>query len=382
VEQRYDLVRQMKARQKTVEEICQQFGISRQTAYKWRARYRQKQVRGLEDKSRRPLRRAGPITVRWQRRVRRVRQKLPTWGSRKLRYELQQRFGGRGVPSTAAISRWLRAWGLARGRRRRLRGPVILRAALHVPRRCHEVWTVDFKGWYRTGDGTCVNPLTVRDLHSRYTLAISLLPNQTVEVTRREFQQLFKKHGVPARIRCDNGAPFGAGGPTKLTRLSAWWTKLGIEVQFIRPGHPGENGSHEHFHRVYKAEVARKPERTVRAQQRRSDRWLQKYNVRRPHESLRMRPPAEVFKVNRRRLRRVRPWSYPVQWESHWVKGSGEITRQGKRRYIGEAFARDYVGLKPTQSGTWEVFFGPVLVGVLHENESGSIRFAQYERGS
>jgi len=272
---------------------------------------------------------------------------------------------------------------LARGRRRRLRGPVILRTALHIPRRCHAVWTVDFKGWYRTANGTRVNPLTVRDLYSRYTLAISLLPNQTVDVTRREFKRLFQKHGVPARIRCDNGAPFGAVGPTKLTRLSAWWMKLGIEVQFIRPGHPGENGSHEQFHRVYKAEVVKKPERTVRAQQWRSDEWLRtKYNEQRPHESLRMRPPSEVFRVNRRRLGRVRPWSYPAKWESHWVKGSGEITRQGKRRYVGEAFARDYVGLKPKRAGTWEVYFGPVLVGVLHENESGSIRFAQYVRGA
>jgi transposase InsO family protein len=146
------------------------------------------------------------------------------------------------------------------------------------------VWTVDFKGWYRTGQGQRVEPLTVRDLYSRYVLAVRLLPSQQVEVARREFARIFKEHGVPERIRCDNGAPFGGAGPTGLTRLSAWWVKLGIVVEFIRPGRPCENGAHEQFHRVYKKEVAVDPLPSVPAQQRRSARWLRDYNWQRPHE--------------------------------------------------------------------------------------------------
>jgi len=84
------------------------------------------------------------------------------------------------------------------------------------------VWTVDFKGWYRTGDGTRVEPLTVRDLYSRYGLAIVLLRTQAVGPTQRAFSSLFSRHGLPRRIRCDNGSPFGAIGTTGLTRLSAW----------------------------------------------------------------------------------------------------------------------------------------------------------------
>jgi len=143
---------------------------------------------------------------------------------------------------------------LAVGKRRRRLGPVILRPALRPARQCHEVWTVDFKGCYRTADGCRVEPLTVRDLYSRYGLRVALLCSRDVEQTRKEFVQIFRQYGLLKRIRCDNGAPFAALGPTRLTRLSAWWVKLGMEVEFTTPGRPCENGAHEQFHRVYQAE--------------------------------------------------------------------------------------------------------------------------------
>ena len=246
-----DLVRQMNTGRLTIQELCRQFGVSRQTAYKWQRRYRRKRLWGLKDRSRRPRRLAQQTSAQWLRRLRRMRHAHATWGARKLRHELVARFGRAGAPALATISRWLKRWGLSRGRRRRRRGPALLRQPLRQPRRPHEVWTVDFKGNYRTGDGTRVEPLTVRDLCSRYGLEIALLRTQSVVVTRPVFVRLFREHGVPERIRCDNGSPFGGGGPTGLTRLSAWWVKLGIEVEFITPGRPEENGSHEQFHRIW-----------------------------------------------------------------------------------------------------------------------------------
>ena len=379
VEQRLDLVRELIAGRLPVKEVCRRFRISRQNAYKWLGRYRKTKLAGLRDRSSRPFRLAGRTSSVWLRRLRRFRHRHPTWGARKLRHELVARFGRTGTPSVATINRWLKEWGLTAGRRRRRRGPVIWRRALHVPRRCHEVWTVDFKGWYRTANGARVEPLTVRDLYSRYGLRIALLRSQAIVETRREFLGLFAEQGIPERIRCDNGTPFGGVGPTGLTRLSAWWVKLGILVEFITPGRPCENGSHEQFHRVYKAEVAARPERTRRGQQRRSVRWLRQYNQHRPHEGLGMKRPVDLFKKNRQRLpKQIGPWKYPKGWERRWVKGNGEITRKGIRRFVGEAFVRDYVGLKPLRPGVWRVYFGPMLVGELHENEQGSIRMAKY----
>jgi transposase InsO family protein len=279
------------------------------------------------------------------------------------------------------ISRWLNRWGLARGGRRRKKGPVVLRPELQPARYCNDVWTVDFKGWFRTGDGTRVDPLTIRDLYSRYGFCIALLGDQGLERTKREFVKIFQRYGLPQRIRSDNGVPFGGGGPTGLTRLSAWWVKLGIRVQFITPARPCENGAHEQFHRVYKLEVAKNPAHTRSGQQQRSNRWLRSYNEQRPHEALRMKVPAKFYRPSQRRLPlSISPWNYPTRWLKHWVKGNGQINFRGKRRFVGEAFVNDYVGLKPVRKEIWKVYFGPVLVGELHGNETGVIRPAQYRR--
>ena len=381
-EQRFDLIRQMRSGERSVAELCRRFKISRVTAYKWRARFRAGRLNALKDRSRRPRHLPRRTDLLWLERIRRRRRKRPTWGARKLRAYLRVHFGRRGCPAVATISRWLKRWGMASGARRVKSGPVILRPGLRRARRCNDIWTVDFKGWFRTGDGKRVDPLTVRDLSSRYGLRVALLRKQTVAQTKRVFVKLFRKYGLPRRMRSDNGIPFGGGGPTGLTRLSAWWIKLGIQVEFIAPGRPCENGAHEQFHRVYKLEAAKNPARTRSGQQQRSDRWLRYYNEKRPHEALKMKVPADFYRKSQRRFpASIQPMKYPSGWVRRWVRGNGQISWQGTRRYVGEAFVGDYVGLKPGRKGRWKVYYGPVMVGELYEEESGVIRPVKYRRG-
>jgi putative transposase len=378
-EQRYELVRRIKAGTEPIAVLSRRWRVSRKTAYKWLKRYRRRGLRGLLDESRRPEGMTTRTTRRWLERLRRLRRKHPTWGARKLHHRLRQEASGTGVPAVATVSRWLKRWGLAKGRPRHRGGPIVLRPVVSPAREANEVWTVDFKGHYRTADRTRVNPLTVRDLYSRYGIVVALLRNQSIELTRPQFVKIFRKYGLPKRIRCDNGSPFGAVGPTGLTRLSAWWVKLGIKVDFITPGRPSENGAHEQFHRVYKAEVAKNPTRRPGEQQRRSNRWLGHYNEERPHEALGMEVPAGRYRKSRRLMPGlIKPWTYPKGWVRRWVKGNGEINWRGKRRFVGEAFVRDYVGLKLIRWGVWRVYFGPILVGELHEREWGNIRTAKY----
>jgi hypothetical protein len=241
---------------------------------------------------------------------------------------------------------------------------------------------VDFKGWFRTGDGTRVEPLTVRDLASRYALAVDLLSQQNVQDCRPCFVRLFRHYGLPEVIRTDNGSPFGSTGALGLTRLSAWWVKLGIRVEFIAPGHPEQNGSHEQFHRVYKAETLQRPTPSLRAQKRRSEVWRQQYNHHRPHEALQMQVPAELYRKSRRPMpRKAQPWRYAVGWETRLVKGKGMIHFQGQGRYIGEAFERERVGLKQSRAGVWQVLFGPLLIGELWDCETTGIRAVRYRKG-
>ena len=92
--------------------------------------------------------------------------------------------------------------------------------------------------------------------------------------------------------RVDNGAPFGGRGALGLSRLSVWWLRLGIAVEFIRRAHPQDNAAHEQMHRIFKADAASPPAGTFRAQKRRTNAWIKCYNYERPHEALGQRVPG------------------------------------------------------------------------------------------
>ena len=382
--QRWRFLKRWRAGKTGLAELCRAVEISRKTAYKWIDRFELEGKRGLHDRSRRAHRVHNRPGRRWLERVRRVRVRHPTWGARKLQTVLRKRYGAQGVPSVAAIGRWLRQWRLTRSRLRRglRRGPLIPRPHLSVAQHPNEVWSVDFKGWFRTGEGTRVDPLTIRDMASRCLLTVELLREQSVEATRPVFAQTFARCGLPDAIRVDNGCPFGADGALGLTRLSAWWIRLGIRVEFITPGCPGENGGHEQMHRVYKAEVANPPAPSLRAQKRRTRDWLRQYNELRPHEGLGMLCPAQVYKKSTHAMpAALPPLRYPRDWLSRLVKGKGMISLLGRGRFVGEAFEGERIGLKPNASG-WDVHFGDLLIGTLPANETTGIRAVRYRNKS
>lgn len=374
-EQRLRFLKKLRLDEMTIAGLCRRVGISRKTAYKWLARFEEEGSRGLVDRSRQARVVHNRPEAAWLSRIRRERRRNPTWGGKKLRIRLRKKYGEEGVPSVAAINRWLRCWKLAQrpARRGTRRGPLIARPHLTTALRANDVWSADFKGWFRTGDGTPVHPLTVQDMATRYLLAFELLDNQSVERAQAAFQVTFQQYGLPAVIRVDNGCPFGADGALGLTRLSAWWIKLGIRVEFITPGCPGENAAHEQMHGVYKAEEATPPAPTRRAQKGRTKRWAHRYNHERPHEALSMRCPAELYRKSRRKLpAALQPARYPKRWMSRLVKGKGMISLLGKGRFVGEAFERERVGLKPTSTG-WNVYFYDHLIGTLSARESTGI---------
>jgi putative transposase len=382
-EQRWKFIQEFLCHKTPLNVLCRRWGITRKTAYKWLGRFKERGRAGLADQRRAARRLHNRPRALWLKRLQRWRRRHPTWGAPKLRWALQRRFADQGLPSESSISRWLKRWGLTRPRRRMtVKGPVVDRPKLTEAKKPNQVWTADFKGWFHTGDRTRVEPLTVRDLASRYALAIDLLGQQNVPAARASFERLFRQRGLPKVIRVDNGSPFGATGALGLTRLSAWWVKLGIQVEFIAPGRPEQNGSHEQFHRVYKAETLQPPAPSLRAQKRRSEQWRQHYNQDRPHEALQMRVPAELYRKSRRSMpQKSKPWCYPAGWQSRLVKGHGLIGFQGQGRYIGEAFERERVGLRRTAPGVWQVYFGPLLIGELWDCETTGIRALRYRKG-
>lgn len=369
----------LKARQ-SMSQLCRLFGFSRKSGYKWKARFESKGQRGLRDQSRCPDRSPKRISPEWLKRIRRMRRRHRSWGSRKLAARLGKEYPRHKTPSARTIGKWLKRLKLNRPcRRRSWRGPELSRRKLTAPTHSNHVWTVDFKGWFRTQDGQRVEPLTVRDLFSRYLLSVRLFKNQSWRPVRRVFLRLFRQQGYPQVIRMDNGSPFGTTGPGGLSRLSAWWTTLGIRVEFIAPGHPEQNGAHEQMHRVLKAETTRPASTHLRAQQRRTDRWVKIYNRIRPHEGLGQQPPGQIYrpKLSQERSGLL---SYSSDLVVRRVRSNGQIKWRGRKRFVGEAFIGYPVGVKRVGKGEYLLYFADLLIGQLLESDPGGIRPSRYRR--
>ena len=355
-------------------QICRAWHVSRQTGYKWLRRYRSGGEAALQEQSRTPRRRPHALPQLWVQRIEKLRRRHPHWGPKKLRATLRTQHPRSRWPALSTIGECLRRSGLLIARRRRLPGPVVAAGRLLPAARPNDVWTVDFKGWFTTADGKRVDPLTVRDRVSRFGLLAQMLSGQKLIPVQQAFVGLFTQHGQPRALRMDNGSPFAGSGPVGLSRLSAWFISLGIEVQFTRRGHPEDNGSHEQWHRVLKAETTRPPASNRWLQAARTTRWLRHYNQERPHEALNQEPPAGHYHNSRRRYRGSQPPRYPRQLPTRWVRYSGEILWQGRLRFVGEAFSGRYVALKRQRQGVWRVYYYHVLLGELHAADASGLR--------
>lgn len=361
--QRRELVQAMLVGGESVSAICHRFGVSRQTAYKFLARFRADGGTGLQDRSHVPGRVCARQAPRWRARVLELRKRHPSWGARKLRWLLAQRGGRHHRPAERTVQRWIEQAGLARQfrpQRRRVRSTRRLRPTR--ARRSNDVWTIDLKGWFRTHDGSKIEPLTIRDLWSRFVLWTKPLAPKDEASVRRVCQGLFRRHGRPRVMRCDRGAPFFGDGPHALTRLSLWWWRLGIRVEFVRRGCINNN-AHEQMHRVMKNELV--IARTARGQAQRLGRWRKYYNEARPHEAIGQRTPASAYRSQPGALPVLYRPSYPRHWLVRIVEKNGMIRLPGWRGCIGRAFGGLPIGLAPAGQQRHRVYFASLYLGYL-----------------
>jgi putative transposase len=338
--------------------LCAEYGISAKTGYKWQRRFLEHGMEGMAEQSRRPHSHAEQLPEGVVCEMVRLKVAHRHWGPRKIR-ELYVRRHGRAV-SESSFKRVLARAGLTEPRRRRQvaeqAGRLWSRRRGEAP---NEVWTVDFKGWWYDGEGERCEPLTVRDEASRYLLELRRMADARTGTVRACFERLFELNGLPGAIRSDNGPPFAqVQALLGLSRLSAWWVALGIDLERGRPGHPQDNGGHERMHRDISVELEPRT-----ANQAELDLWRQEFNQERPHEALGMKCPGEVYQNSPRRYEGTpEDLDYPGM-DARRVLGTGKISWGGRRYFITTSLAGWSVGLKPLMSGRLEVWFGRLLLG-------------------
>lgn len=348
-------------------ELCREYGISAKTGYKWKQRFLERGLGGLQEKSRRPHSHPSGLTEEVVCEMVRLKTAHPRWGPRKIR-DLYERKGIGEVPSESSFKRVLERAGLTEPRKRRSREPGGRLASGRKAQAPNEVWTVDFKGWWKDCEGLRVEPLTVRDEYSRMLLEMRALECSRTESVRDCFERLFERHGLPAAIRSDNGPPFACShGLLGLSRLSAWWLALGIGLERSRPGCPQDNGAHERMHLDIRRELQ---SGRIGRDQAAFDLWRNEYNHERPHEGLGMKRPAEVYENS------TRGWLGTPDDIDYGAMDVRRVQKTGTIRYEGEiigisASLRGWsVGLSPRSDGLIEVWFAGLLVGHLDPQTS------------
>lgn len=362
MEEKLRFVFEYQQRQRTMTELCQRYEISRETGYVWLRRYQAVGLEGLREKSRAAQRHGNQTSAEIEQMVLELREAHSRWGPRKLKRVLEDNEPGRVWPAASTIGALLKREGLMAGRRKRRRTAPYTEPLAHAdgPNR---VWCADFKGWFRTGDGERIDPLTITDAHSRYLFRCQAVEKTDTARVQAIFEAVFREYGMPEAIRTDNGAPFASTAIAGLSRLAVWWMKLGIVAERIEAGHPEQNGRHERMHRTLKQETAQPPAANRREQQRVMERFRQEYNQVRPHEALGMRTPAAVYELSPRSFpSHVPEPEYPDTMLVYRVQQKGHFRWKRQEVFLSEVLWGEPVGLLPIDDSWFTVYFAQVPI--------------------
>lgn len=351
----------------SVTELCELYQVSRKTGYKWIDRYLRHGPAGLVEHSRRPACSPNATPNEIVQAFLDVRRRHPTWGAKKLLAIVHKRYPRWDLPGRSTVCDILSRHGMVpkQRNRRKIGHPGKPTSAILAP---NDTWCADFKGQFKTGDGIYCYPLTVTDGYSRYLLGCQGLLTTAVREAKPVFTRLFKEFGLPTRIRTDNGVPFATNTLARLSRLSAWWVRLGIVPELIEPGKPQQNGRHERMHKTLKAEATKPSAGNLAAQQRKFNRFRIEFNDERPHEALDQQTPGALYVPSRREMpNKLPPLEYPDRFEVRYVSANGGIRWNNGWLNVSIVCVGEYVGLEEIDDGVWNVYFGTLKLGRLLE---------------
>lgn len=368
MEQRVQMVGDWLKNESSITELSKMYGVSRVTIYKWLNRFKAEGPTGFQERSRAPHHHPNAVPAEMVKILVSARLSHPRWGPKKIQAWLREQYPDDEWPSLSTMSVIIKREGLVKPRRVRHAVEAYTQPFLECDRP-NKVWSADFKGQFRTKDGKLCYPLTITDNFSRFILLCRGLERPTHDQVRPWFETAFRRYGLPEAIRTDNGAPFASVGLGGLSRLSAWFIKLGIRPERIEKAHPEQNGRHERMHRTLKEATANPPQVNLNEQQKAFNEFVEEYNYDRPHEALEMMKPGAIYQSSARAYTpKIAPMKYLPEFIVRQVRSSGEILWHGKRIYASQALAGEHIGLfQLDDEHKWEIRYGFQKLGILDD---------------
>ena len=225
LDQRLQFLSSYQKDEMSVADLCRAYGISRPTAYRWINRYNEIGPEGLVDRSRRPHTCSHATLEPMENAILVLRAKHPSWGARKLKARLEMLQPELVWPAASTFGNILSRAGLTSPQKKRKR---ITRCSepFSTVTGPNQLWCMDFKGYFVTGDGKRCDPFTITDAYSRYLIRCQIVSRIDLSQVRAICEAAMREYGMPARIRTDNGAPF-AGLQTSYTQQIAGLTLRG-----------------------------------------------------------------------------------------------------------------------------------------------------------
>jgi len=320
--------------------LCAEYGISRQTGYRWLRRFKETgEFTELADRSHKPKSFPQKTPDEIEEQVVALRKKYG-WGAKKLDVKLREI----GIAlSVSTINRILRREGLMRYRD--AHQPALQRFEREHP---NELWQMDFKGEYDIKEGTCY-PLSILDDHSRFALGLYALSSMKGATTYKCIVSTMETYGVPDAILMDHGTPWwnvNSGGG--ITWLSIQLVKQGIKIYHSAFRHPQTQGKVEAFHHTLSRAFRHfgRPT-TLGDSQCFFDSFVHTYNYERPHEGIGMELPDQRYKASEKKYIKDPPdWVYPDDLIVVPVNSQGSIYYNKKRAFVGQPLAFEKVALE------------------------------------
>ena len=368
MEEKFSFINEWRSGAWSFRALCEEFGISHTLGYKYVHRWQEAGAAGLSERSRAPERVANKTPAHLEEAICALRRQYRRFGAEKILTKLVEAYPEQPLPAVSTINLILKRNGLVTSKRRIRR--ISPEHPTFDPRAPNEVWSADFKGRFRMGNGRYCYPLTIADSYSRYVFAAKGLHHPDYLSSKPVFERVFREFGLPEQMHTDNGGPFAsAQGLARLSHLAVWFIELGIDPVYSDPAHPEQNGRHERMHRELKGEASRPAAYSLAAQQRKLNRFVRLYNEIRPHKALGNLTPARVHVRSPRPFpRRITPWEYPKEMVVRYVSRNAAIRWKSYHWVmVSSTLAGKHVGLEELGNGIWRVYFRQKLLGYLDE---------------